>query len=80
MVQPAYSTLIQVTIDGKPLPPDYAPMLVDGWVDQGAGVPPRSGSPSGTRTGRSSPSLASGSGPRSCSPRSPTARVPPIRC
>ncbi|MCX4559145.1 VgrG-related protein [Streptomyces umbrinus] len=39
MVQPAYSTLIQVTIDGKPLPPDYAPMLVDGWVDQGAGVP-----------------------------------------
>ncbi|MEU5346313.1 MULTISPECIES: VgrG-related protein [unclassified Streptomyces] len=39
MVQPAYSTLIQVTIDGKPLPDDYAPMLVDGWVDQGAGVP-----------------------------------------
>ncbi|TRO61567.1 MULTISPECIES: VgrG-related protein [unclassified Streptomyces] len=39
MVQPAYSTLIQVTIDGKPLPPDYAPRLIDGWVDQGAGVP-----------------------------------------
>ncbi|WHM40702.1 VgrG-related protein [Streptomyces sp. BPTC-684] len=39
MVQPAFSTLIHVTIGGKELPPDIAPLLVDGWVDQGAGVP-----------------------------------------
>ncbi|WP_371649314.1 MULTISPECIES: VgrG-related protein [unclassified Streptomyces] len=39
MVQAAFSTLIHVTIGGKELPPDIAPLLVDGWVDQGAGVP-----------------------------------------
>ncbi|MFE9092873.1 VgrG-related protein [Streptomyces sp. NPDC007264] len=39
MVQSAYSSVIQVTLGGRPLPPEYAPLLVDGWVDQGLGVP-----------------------------------------
>ncbi|MGW1722478.1 VgrG-related protein [Streptomyces sp. NPDC002306] len=39
MVQSAYSSVIQVTLGGSPLPPDFAPLLVDGWVDQGLGVP-----------------------------------------
>ncbi|GGM03658.1 type IV secretion protein Rhs [Streptomyces fumigatiscleroticus] len=39
MVQPAYSSVIQVTLGGSPLPRDLAPMLADGWVDQGLGVP-----------------------------------------
>ncbi|MFH9858876.1 VgrG-related protein [Streptomyces sp. NPDC017202] len=39
MVQSAYSSVIQVTLDGSPLPPDFAPLLVEGWVDQGLGVP-----------------------------------------
>ncbi|MFF1481981.1 VgrG-related protein [Streptomyces sp. NPDC058301] len=39
MVQTAFSNIIRVTIGGAKLPPDIAPMLVDGWVDQGAGVP-----------------------------------------
>lgn len=39
MVQSAYSSVIQVTLGGSPLPPDFAPLLVEGWVDQGLGVP-----------------------------------------
>ncbi|MFJ1808814.1 MULTISPECIES: VgrG-related protein [unclassified Streptomyces] len=39
MVQSAFSSVIQVTLGGRPLPVDFAPMLVEGWVDQGLGVP-----------------------------------------
>ncbi|MFE9820705.1 VgrG-related protein [Streptomyces sp. NPDC005791] len=39
MVQTAFSSIMQVTLDGAKLPPVIAPMLVEGWVDQGAGVP-----------------------------------------
>ncbi|USQ82424.1 VgrG-related protein [Streptomyces phaeoluteigriseus] len=39
MVQSAYSSVIQVTLGGRPLPSDFAPLLVEGWVDQGLGVP-----------------------------------------
>ncbi|MEU8890823.1 VgrG-related protein [Streptomyces sp. NPDC048442] len=39
MTQSAYSSVIQVTLGGSPLPRDLAPLLVDGWVDQGIGVP-----------------------------------------
>ncbi|MER5434627.1 VgrG-related protein [Streptomyces sp. NPDC002588] len=39
MVQTAYSSIIKVTLGGAPLPRDIAPLLVDGWVDQGLGVP-----------------------------------------
>ncbi|GGQ73450.1 VgrG-related protein [Streptomyces asoensis] len=39
MVQSAFSSVIQVTLGGDPLPLDIAPLLVDGWVDQGLGVP-----------------------------------------
>ncbi|MFM9662905.1 type IV secretion protein Rhs, partial [Streptomyces scabiei] len=35
----AYSSVIQVTLGGRPLPADFAPLLVEGWVDQGLGVP-----------------------------------------
>ncbi|MFC8099129.1 VgrG-related protein [Streptomyces sp. NPDC057363] len=39
MVQASFSSVVQVTIGGAKLPPDVATMLVEGWVDQGAGVP-----------------------------------------
>jgi phage protein D len=39
MAQTAHSTVIQVTIGGKTLDVTHAPMLSDGWVDQGVGVP-----------------------------------------
>ncbi|MFJ4838063.1 VgrG-related protein [Streptomyces sp. NPDC088746] len=39
MVQTAFSSIMQVTIGGAKLPAAIAPMLVEGWVDQGAGVP-----------------------------------------
>ncbi|MFE7930175.1 VgrG-related protein [Streptomyces sp. NPDC057456] len=39
MVASAFSSVIQVTLGGDPLPVDIAPLLVDGWVDQGLGVP-----------------------------------------
>lgn len=39
MVQSAFSSIIQVTLGGRPLPVDFAPLLVEGWVDQGLGVP-----------------------------------------
>ncbi|MFF3740732.1 VgrG-related protein [Streptomyces sp. NPDC002566] len=39
MVQSAYSSVVQVTLGGRPLPADFAPLLVEGWVDQGLGVP-----------------------------------------
>ncbi|MCS0637529.1 VgrG-related protein [Streptomyces sp. LP05-1] len=39
MVRTAFSSIIRVTIGGARLSPEMAPLLVDGWVDQGAGVP-----------------------------------------
>ncbi|MBE4735511.1 MULTISPECIES: VgrG-related protein [Streptomyces] len=36
---PSFSNVIQVTVDGRQLPTDYADLLVGGWVDLGAGVP-----------------------------------------
>ncbi|MFF0742986.1 VgrG-related protein [Streptomyces sp. NPDC004111] len=39
MVQTAFSSIIRVTVGGAKLPADIAPLLVDGWVDQGVGVP-----------------------------------------
>jgi phage protein D len=39
VVQSAFSSVIQVTLGGRPLPVDFAPLLVEGWVDQGLGVP-----------------------------------------
>ncbi|WP_330348874.1 VgrG-related protein [Streptomyces sp. NBC_00582] len=39
MVATAFSNIIKVTLGGSPLPPDFAPLLVEGWVDQGLGVP-----------------------------------------
>ncbi|MFG2679446.1 VgrG-related protein [Streptomyces sp. NPDC048392] len=39
MVRPAFSSIVQVRIGGAKLPDDIAPMLVEGWVDQGVGVP-----------------------------------------
>ncbi|PWI42158.1 VgrG-related protein [Streptomyces sp. ICBB 8177] len=35
----AYSSVIHVTFGGAPVPPELAGLLVDGWVDLGAGVP-----------------------------------------
>ncbi|MBL1068015.1 VgrG-related protein [Streptomyces sp. 7-21] len=34
-----YSSVLQITINGDDLPPDCVPLLTDGWVDQGVGVP-----------------------------------------
>ncbi|WP_329448785.1 VgrG-related protein (plasmid) [Streptomyces sp. NBC_01426] len=39
MVQPAFSSIMQVRIGSAKLPDDIAPLLVEGWVDQGVGVP-----------------------------------------
>lgn len=39
MVRPAFSSIVEVKIGGAKLPDDIAPMLTDGWVDQGVGVP-----------------------------------------
>ncbi|MET8461400.1 VgrG-related protein [Streptomyces parvulus] len=39
MVRPAFSSVVEVKIGGAKLPDDIAPMLTDGWVDQGVGVP-----------------------------------------
>ncbi|MER7055504.1 MULTISPECIES: VgrG-related protein [unclassified Streptomyces] len=39
MVRPSFSSIVQVKIGGAKLPDDIAPMLTDGWVDQGVGVP-----------------------------------------
>ncbi|NED85422.1 type IV secretion protein Rhs, partial [Streptomyces sp. SID11233] len=39
MTRPAHSAVLHVTIGGAPLPREVAPLLVDGWVDQGVGVP-----------------------------------------
>ncbi|MBQ1101205.1 VgrG-related protein [Streptomyces sp. b94] len=39
MVRPAFSSIVQVRIGAAKLPDDIALMLVDGWVDQGLGVP-----------------------------------------
>ncbi|MFC5953004.1 VgrG-related protein [Streptomyces pratens] len=39
MVKPSFSNIVDVTFDGKPVPPYFAPLLVGGWVDLGAGVP-----------------------------------------
>ncbi|MFD8142274.1 VgrG-related protein [Streptomyces sp. NPDC059708] len=39
MVLPAFSSIMQVRIGSAKLPDDIAAMLVEGWVDQGVGVP-----------------------------------------
>ncbi|MEV0986935.1 VgrG-related protein [Streptomyces sp. NPDC049949] len=39
MVQPAFSSIMQVRIGAAKLPDDIAPLLVEGWIDQGVGVP-----------------------------------------
>lgn len=39
MATTAFSSVLNVTIGESELPPDVALMLVDGWVDQGVGVP-----------------------------------------
>ncbi|MFG2621349.1 VgrG-related protein [Streptomyces sp. NPDC048507] len=39
MVRPAFSSIMQVRIGSAKLPDDIAPLLVEGWVDQGVGVP-----------------------------------------
>ncbi|MFJ4205654.1 VgrG-related protein [Streptomyces sviceus] len=39
MVRHAFSSIVEVKIGGAKLPSDIAPMLVEGWVDQGVGVP-----------------------------------------
>ncbi len=56
MVRPAFSSIVQVRIGAAKLPDDIALMLVDGWVDQGIGVPAPSASPSATPTTWSSAS------------------------
>ncbi|MFJ4787088.1 MULTISPECIES: VgrG-related protein [unclassified Streptomyces] len=39
MVQSAYSNVVDVKIGGAKLPPEFAPDLVESYVDQGVGVP-----------------------------------------
>ncbi|MFI8486187.1 VgrG-related protein [Streptomyces rubrogriseus] len=39
MVRPAFSSVVEVKIGGAPLSDTVAPMLTDGWVDQGVNVP-----------------------------------------
>ncbi|MFD6194440.1 VgrG-related protein [Streptomyces sp. NPDC060275] len=39
MVRPAFSSIVKVRIGAAELPDDIAVMLVEGWVDQGVGVP-----------------------------------------
>ncbi|KUF18739.1 VgrG-related protein [Streptomyces silvensis] len=39
MAGTAFSSIMKVQLGGSELPEKYARMLVDGWVDQGAGVP-----------------------------------------
>ncbi|MFD8216634.1 VgrG-related protein [Streptomyces sp. NPDC059697] len=39
MVQPSYSNVVHVTVDGSPVPEKIASDLVGCWVDLGAGVP-----------------------------------------
>ncbi|EFL35177.1 rhs element Vgr protein [Streptomyces viridochromogenes DSM 40736] len=39
MVQSAFSSVVDVKIGGAPLPPEFAPDLVESYVDQGVGVP-----------------------------------------
>ncbi|WP_282090717.1 VgrG-related protein [Streptomyces tendae] len=39
MVRPAFSSIVEVKIGGAPLSDTVAPMLTDGWVDQGVNVP-----------------------------------------
>ncbi|MGM0357351.1 VgrG-related protein [Streptomyces sp. ECR3] len=39
MVRAAFSSILGVTLDGRQLPSEYRPLLVEGWVDQGVGVP-----------------------------------------
>ncbi|WP_399940517.1 VgrG-related protein [Streptomyces sp. BBFR25] len=39
MVRPAFSSVVEVKIGGTPLSDTVAPMLTDGWVDQGVNVP-----------------------------------------
>ncbi|MET9762123.1 VgrG-related protein [Streptomyces sp. NPDC006372] len=39
MVQSSFSSVVDVKIGGAPLPPEFAPDLVESYVDQGVGVP-----------------------------------------
>ncbi|MGO4462067.1 VgrG-related protein [Streptomyces sp. M-16] len=39
MVRPAFSSIMQVRMGAAKLPDDIAPLLVEGWVDQGVNVP-----------------------------------------
>ncbi|MFH8447292.1 VgrG-related protein [Streptomyces sp. NPDC018026] len=39
MVRPSFSSIVEVKIGGAKLPDNIAPMLTDGWVDQGVNVP-----------------------------------------
>src|SRR5690242_4712075 len=39
MSQKTYTTVLQVDVAGKPLPPDLAGLLVEGWVDASVNVP-----------------------------------------
>ncbi|NEB05166.1 VgrG-related protein [Streptomyces sp. SID13726] len=39
MVQSSFSSVVDVKIGGAKLPPEFAPDLVDSYVDQGVGVP-----------------------------------------
>ncbi|MFF0677997.1 VgrG-related protein [Streptomyces tendae] len=39
MVRPSFSSIVEVKIGGAKLPDTIAPMLTDGWVDQGVNVP-----------------------------------------
>ncbi|BET49302.1 MULTISPECIES: VgrG-related protein [Streptomyces] len=39
MVRPSFSSIVEVKIGGAKLPDTVAPMLTDGWVDQGVNVP-----------------------------------------
>ncbi|MFH8534992.1 VgrG-related protein [Streptomyces tendae] len=39
MVRRAFSSVVEVKIGGAPLPDTIAPLLTDGWVDQGVNVP-----------------------------------------
>lgn len=54
MVRPSFSSIVEVKIGGAKLPDTIAPMLTDGWVDQGVNVPAAFGSPSATPTTGSS--------------------------
>ncbi len=81
MVQYAFSNVMDVRIGGAKLPSDAARALVDGWVDQGVGVPAafRLTFRDTYRKllGKLEHQLRHQGGDRA---GRPTARAPPIRC